>query len=131
MANTNGFKVGDLVFYVWSFGGRVYDGTLMAINEDGTFKIHDDSIGGTFEKVDPSHVFADRSEAEGRNEENFEAEVTAHLGEINTVEDLVRFMFTYNVSVVLGEADWSARKAAKIKAKQLLGLDLADIIDGK
>ena len=70
---------GDLVFFVRTVGGKVFDGTVLAVHPDGTYKIHDASIGGTYEHIPGEHIFTDRSDAEARNEADFAAEVDAYL----------------------------------------------------
>ncbi len=127
----NNFKPGDLVFYLKDISERVYDGKIMAINEDGTYRIHDETSGGTYEKVPAETVFADRNDAEARNQAQFAEEVDKYLANISSVEDLVKFMFATNLSICGEDTNWAARKAAKLEAKELLGIDLVDVIDGK
>ena len=124
-------RVGDLVFYLKEISNRVFDGTILAINEDGTFKIHDETSGGTFASVPASRVFTDRSEAEARDEQNFKANLEAYKAGIGSVEDLIRFMFETDLVVHEDGTNWAARKAAKDKAQELLGIELVDFIDGK
>ena len=74
---------GDLVFFVRAVGGKVFDGTVLAVHPDGTYKIHDASIGGTYEHIPGEHVFTDRNDAEARNEADFHSEVEAYLSMIH------------------------------------------------
>ncbi|MBR3393368.1 MAG: hypothetical protein IKG51_04565 [Firmicutes bacterium] len=122
---------GDLVFFVRTVGGKVFDGTVLAVHPDGTYKIHDASIGGTYEHIPGEHIFTDRSDAEARNEADFAAEVDAYLSMIHDEKDLLQFMFNINVALTEGQTNWAARKAAKLKAKEILDIDLIDVIDGK
>ena len=65
MANEKrSIQPGDLVFFVRSVGGKVFDGTVLAVHPDGTYKIHDASIGGTYEHIPGEHVFTDRHDAQ-------------------------------------------------------------------
>ena len=132
MANekTN-IRPGDLVFFVRTIGGKVFDGTVLAVHPDGTFKIHDASIGGTYEAIPAEHVFTDRNDAEARNEADFQKEVETYLSMISDEKDLLQFMFNINVALTEGHTNWAARKAAKLKAKEILDIDLVDVIDGK
>ena len=122
---------GDLVFFVRAVGGKVFDGTVLAVHPDGTYKIHDASIGGTYEHIPGEHIFTDRNDAEARNEADFHSEVEAYLSMIHDEKDLLQFMFNFNVALTEGHTNWAARKAAKLKAKEILDIDLVDVIDGK
>lgn len=124
-------KVGDLVFYLKDISEKVYDGTVLAINEDGSFQIHDETSGGTYTKIPANTVFTDRNDAEARNQKDFQEEVERYLAEISTVDGLLNFMFNTDLGIHGDEANWAARKAVKLEAKELLGIDLPDVIDGK
>lgn len=53
--------------------------------------------------------------------------VKEYCNSIQTVEDLVQFCYDHNMS---GEeyTDWEAKKAARIRAKELLGIDLVSLV---
>ena len=118
MANTE-IRVGDLVFYLKDISERVYDGTVLAVNEDGTFQIHDETSGGTYKKVPAEVVYTDRNDAEARNQADFNERLNGYLAKISTVADLVTFMFDTDLTVSDIGTDWAARKAAKISTATL------------
>ena len=47
-----------------------------------------------------------------------------YLSMINSVEDLIRFLYSHNVCDEQGYIDYEARSVAQIKAKELTGIDL-------
>jgi len=49
-----------------------------------------------------------------------------YRAQIQTVEDLVRFMYDHNVSCSEEYTNWNARQIAREKAKELLGLEIGD-----
>lgn len=53
-----------------------------------------------------------------------EAEIEAIKAKIQTVEDLVRYMYNNVVSCAEEYTNWNARKAVAIRAKELLNIDL-------
>lgn len=48
--------------------------------------------------------------------------INSYTKEIRTVEDLIRFCFDYNIGPCCDIQEHEAREAAKIKAKELLGI---------
>lgn len=52
------------------------------------------------------------------------AEVLQIQQSIQTVEDLVRYMYNHTVSCAEEYTNWNARKAVAIRAKELLGIEL-------
>lgn len=53
----------------------------------------------------------------------FDDKVKAYCESIKTIEDLVRFCYDHNMSAE-EYTDWEAAKAAKIRAKEMLGIEL-------
>lgn len=53
-----------------------------------------------------------------------DARIKRYCEEIKTVNDLVTFMYDNNVSCSEEYTDWEAREAARIRAKELLNMDL-------
>lgn len=124
-------RVGDLVFYLKDISEKVYDGIVQGINEDGTYRIHDETSGGTYSRVPAEKVYTERSVAEARNQADFWTDYEAYMKRLESVQDLIEFMYFTDLGIHDIGTDWAARKAVKDKAKALLDIEIHDIVDGK
>lgn len=79
---------------------------------------------GTGYTIPKNRVFSSKEECIKYYNKNFSNKVVSYCKSIKTIEDLVTFMFNHCVSCAEEYTDWEAREACKVKAKELLGLDL-------
>lgn len=118
--NKNSFKIGDKVWWFDSWGtlrwGIIYkiQDNMAAIYENGRKGAN---TGSRLDNCWPSKdgcLEAERQRAE--------LQVAEYKESIRDVKDLVKFLFEHDVN---GEdRDYDARRAAKERAKELLGFDI-------
>ncbi len=125
-------KVGHIVYSEMSWSHNIIRAKVTEIRPEGvmfdlqcTVNENGQSIdreygsaGATWDNLYPTAKAA----YEGRKAKN-DAQVAKFCKEIATIEDLVKFPLTHCIN---GEeyTDWQAVKAYKIRAKELLGVDL-------
>lgn len=73
--------------------------------------------------IKEENVFNSREEAIKIINERSQKQVEDFISQIDTIEDLVVFMYNHNVCVAEEYTDWEAREAAKIKAEEF-GIEL-------
>lgn len=71
------------------------------------------SSGGVLE-----NLYLTKDEAVAAYKTKADEKVRGYLAQINTIQDLVAFMFNHNVAYCEEYTDYEARKAAEIKAKE-------------
>lgn len=76
--------------------------------------------------VKEDDIYKSKSDAEKAYKEEIQNRIKEYKSRINTVEDLVKFMFNKNVTCVEEYRDYEARQAAVEKAKELLGIELGE-----
>lgn len=130
--NTVKFKAGDHVWFEQTWAGPT-SGTIIEIvhtkdrrtNEPETWaRIHADNGGDTGAKIDKIWATKDACLAALKAAE--EATVSKYKASIKDVKDLIQFMYDNNVATAEEYTDWEARRAARERAKELLGINLDD-----
>jgi hypothetical protein len=76
--------------------------------------------------VKEDDIYKSKSDAEKAYKEEIQNRIKEYKSRINTVEDLVKFMFNENVTCAEEYTDYEARQAAIEKAKELLGIELGE-----
>lgn len=76
--------------------------------------------------VKEDDIYKSKSDAEKAYKEEIQNRIKEYKSRINTVEDLVKFMFNENVICAEEYTDYEARQAAIEKAKELLGIELGE-----
>jgi phosphoribosylpyrophosphate synthetase len=86
--------------------------------------IHAGHFGGIQTGAKLSDCYESKQACIDAEKEKSRIRVEQYMNQINTVQDLVKFLFDHDV--VSEYKDYDAEKAAKIKALNLLKLDLDD-----
>ena len=76
--------------------------------------------------VKEDDIYKSKSDAEKAYKEEIQNRIKEYKSRINTVEDLVKFMFNENVTCAEEYTDYEARQAAIEKSKELLGIELGE-----
>lgn len=71
-------------------------------------------------------IYKSKSDAEKAYKEEIQNRIKEYKSRINTVEDLVRFMFTENVAYAEEYTDYEARQAVIERTKELLDIELGE-----
>lgn len=82
-------------------------------------------IGGTA-NYRLSNLYASLEEVETAMQQKEATEISRIKSEIHTVSDLVNFMYNNCVAYAEEYTDWTARKAVKEIAEEMLGLELEE-----
>lgn len=109
---------------VWFFDpyGNLFCGKVTEIvGEYVRVKGTGDSFGTMGAKT--ADCYATKQECIRAKQEADKAEVEAYKAQITDVRELVRFMYDNTVSCAEEYTDWNARKAARERARELLGID--------
>lgn len=132
MIEKNNIKIGDIVYSVNSWTNNVVKAKVTEIREDGVLFEHLCFVNNNGNRIDKAYgssgaywdnIFVTAKEAYTYRNENNNRYVSQYLESIKTVADLVKFPFTHCING--GEyTDWNAVKAYKIRAKELLGINL-------
>lgn len=120
-----GMKIGQEVWYSDTYG-NVQSGETIRFYEENPDYV---KVKGTRDSyvtggVKIKDCYDTKDELLAAMQKNHEEKVVSFCKEIKTVHDLVRFMYDNTVSCAEEYTDWDARKAAYIRAKELLGMDL-------
>lgn len=132
MANT--FKVGDSAYFeeIWSeniIGGKVIEVGMTEATEkhpsEQFVKIQmEDSIHDKRDQLS-SKCYPSREAALAAQKAKNENICDEYRAQIQSVEDLVQFMYNENVcNGAVEYTDWNARQVAREKAKELLWIEL-------
>jgi hypothetical protein len=76
--------------------------------------------------VKEDDIYKSKSDAEKAYREEIQNRIKEYKSRINTVEDLVRFMFTENVAYAEEYTDYEARQAVIERTKELLDIELGE-----
>lgn len=109
---------------VWFFDpyGNLFCGRVAEIaGEHVRVKGTGDSFGTTGAKT--ADCYATKQECIRAKQDADRAEVEAYKAQITDVRELVKFMYDNTVSCAEEYTDWNARKAARERARELLGID--------
>lgn len=131
MADTE-FKVGGKGYFEENWTENIIGGTITEIKhtEKDNLPYAVIKIEGTrydtreclLSKLSPT-----KEAALARKQAEDDALVQKYCDEIKTAEDLIRFMYDHNISTGACEyTSYQARKAAKLMAKQIMGINLED-----
>lgn len=133
--NINNINVNDKLYMYEVWSRQIYQVTVTDI-KDHNIKIHwdyivdrngnkiaDGVIGSNEVSIDYRYLWANPEEAYNAIEKEFNDLVEKHKNEIKTIEDLIAFPLEHCFD---GEeyTDYEAIKAYKIRAKELLNIDL-------
>lgn len=110
------FKIGDIVYYCDKDSKEIKRGIIIDIYSDGYVQTES-------AMVRLNDVYTSKEECKVANSIRT-SNSREYLSMINSVEDLIKFLYTHNVCDKMGYIDYEARSVAQIKAKELLGLDL-------
>lgn len=131
MANT--FKVGDTAYFEESWTENIIGGEVVEVGmTDATEKRPSEQFvkikieGSRYEKRDQlsSKCYPTREAALAAQDAENEAICNKYRDSIQSVEDLVKFMYDNNVCGSEEYTNWNARQVAREKAAELLGLNL-------
>lgn len=128
------FKVGD---HVWAIRRRWCEGIINGEIKKFETTTHDKGKSAKFVYIRNNNamlsgyvkeddIYKSKSDAEKAYKEEIQNRIKEYKSRINTVEDLVKFMFNENVSYGEEYTDYEARQAAIEKAKELLGIELGE-----
>lgn len=109
------YTIGDIVYYCDKGNNKVKRGVVL-----GVYNRYLQLDTGNVMYED---VYSTKDECEkstGMKASNSKK----YLAMINTIEDLIRFLYNHNVCDENGYIDYEARSVAQIKAKELMGIDL-------
>lgn len=123
----NNPEINQTVWFIDKWSQLPASGTIAKIfeREDTAYATVQLEIGGTA-NYRLSDLYASLEEVETAMQQKEAAEISRIKSEIHTVSDLVSFMYSNNVCVAYAEeyTDWTARKAVKEIAEEMLGLEL-------
>ena len=129
----NSFKVGDKAYFEESWTERIIGGKVIEV---GMTKATEKNPSQQFVKIRIEDSRETRNQLSEKCYPSHEAALAAQKAEnericdeyreqIQTVEDLVKFMYDENVcNGAVEYTDWNARQIAREKAKELLNLEL-------
>lgn len=124
------FNVGDHVWFEQTWAGPT-SGTIVEIvnaenkrtHENETWaKIHTDDGASTGARI--GRMWSTKEECLAALKAEEKALVNKYKESIKDVKDLVKFMYDNNVATAEEYTDWEARRAARERAAELLGIDL-------
>lgn len=130
----NKFQIGDHVWGIYrGWGEGIIHGEITKIEivkdhkgrEIRTVDIRGASalLSGLVKEED---IYKSKNEAEQAYNAEIQNRIKEYKSRINTIEDLVRFMFNENVAHAEEYTDYEARQAAIEKARELLGIELGE-----
>lgn len=112
--------VNDNAYYINTVTDTIQRCTIKELHNRENIKfakIRDTDLGGTI-NVKTENIFLTEKDAKDEMQKRNQAELQAYKAEIQSVDDLVNFMFNHHVAC--GDyTDWNARLAANIRAKEL------------
>lgn len=118
----DGHKLGDNVWYMDTYD-NLHSGTIIEFRNNYA-AIRESIHNVSHTKV--SSLYPSKEDCLHAAEEKSQNRIMAFLSDLNTVEDLVRFMYDNVVSSADEYTDWDAQKAAEIAAKNILNIDLRE-----
>lgn len=130
MAN---FKIGDKAYFEESWTENIIGGEVVEVGmTEATEKRPSEQFvkikieGSRYEKRDQlsSKCYPSREAALAAQKSENEAICNKYRESIQSVEDLVKFMYDNNVCGSEEYTNWNARQVAREKAAELLGLNL-------
>lgn len=127
------FKVGDEAYFeeAWTeniIGGKVIETGMTEANKWNPSVPFVKVQIGKYEKRSQvmSKCYPSRESALAAQQAKNEAILEKYRSKIQTVNDLVTFMYNNNVHNGTEYTDWNARQVAREKAKELCGLELGN-----
>lgn len=116
------FKIGDMVWWFDAWDtlrwGVIYE------LKTGYALIHEEGRKGVETGAKLSRCHQSKQECLDASKRRIDATKQAYMDEIKDVKDLVRFLFDHDTHSEF--RDYEAIEVAKIKAKELLDMDLED-----
>lgn len=109
------YTIGDILYYCDKDSKKLKRGVVL-----GVYNRYLQLDTGTVMYEDVYYTKEDCEKSMGIRTSNSKM----YLSMINSVEDLIRFLYTHNVCDEQGCIDYEARSVAQIKAKELLGINL-------
>lgn len=116
-------KDGEELYYIHAALDEVRSGKLLCTYPESDVLTITDTNGMDYIQLKVDCVFRFQEDAKSVLYKRHYETVQSYKDQIKSVEDLVRFMYSHQVS--LDEyTDYQARLAASIRAKELLGIEL-------
>lgn len=128
--NNNKFKIGDTVWWFDNWGtlrtGEIYDISDEKIRDKVTTyaRIYEDGEKGVCTGAKLSDCWPTKQACLDADKRRSEAQVKEYKESITDVNDLVKFLFDNDVRSE--NRDYDARKAAKERARELLGYEITE-----
>lgn len=123
------FNKNDKIFFEEHWSGTVHTGVIEDIvyeNNKTIYKIHDLTCLGHTQRYE-ENVYPTEEACQQAIIDKDMAIQNKYAASINSVEDLIQFMYQHTISTGAEEyTDYNARTVARNKAKELLSLDLQD-----
>lgn len=117
-------EIGQEIWYEDTYG-NIQSGEVTGFHEGTDYvKIRGTRSSHGSQGVKVTHCYPTKDELLTGMRVKSQKRTSAFCEEIKIVNDLVRFMYDHTVSCAEEYTDWDARKAAAIRAKELLGIDL-------
>lgn len=123
----NNPEINQTVWFIDKWSQLPASGTIAKIfeREDTAYATVQLEIGGTA-NYRLSALYASLEEVETAMQQKEAVEISRIKSEIHTVSDLVSFMYSNCVAYAEEYTDWTARKAVKEIAEEMLGLKLEE-----
>ncbi len=127
------FKVNDSAYFIEPWTGNIIGGQVLEVKQTEAKPKHPSEpylviqIEGTrYGKRDflARKCYLTREAAESAQNAKSEKLRDKYCSQIQSIRDLVRFMYSHHVSCCEEYTDWDARFVAKEKAKEFFGLEL-------
>ena len=130
------FNIGDKAYFEETWSENIIGGKVLEIKqtESKNGAAPQDYLviqieGSKYDKrnalVEKCHPSREAAKAAQDAENN--AIKDKYRSEINSVQELVQFMYNHTIATGAGEyTNWNGREVAREKAKELLGVDLED-----
>ena len=121
------YSIGDIVYFIGTWTDTCHKGSVIktGVTRSGDYYATVVVLDGAEVK---DLLFDDLYDSEQECEETIklkgQLQVQVYCQQINSVRDLVNFMYTHHVSLCEEYTDWNAREACKLRAEQRLGMKL-------
>lgn len=120
--NNNRFKIGDTVWWVDPWGNLMW-GVIYAIDEGNVAAlIYKEGRVGACSGAKLCDCWPDKETCLAMEKKKSDLQVEEYKAGISNVEDLVRFLYTNDLNSE--NPDYEARRAAKERAEELMGIRL-------
>lgn len=129
--NKKEFNIGDKIWFCQKYGG-VVKATILDFRKTMNYRKRDEEITyaavKTEDGMNTGVLLSDMYESKNACLRTCEAKteniVKEYKDSIKDVNDLIRFMYNENVATAEEYTDWNARRAAKERTLELLGIEL-------